>query len=146
MEIKTVKKMVETEVTVYVAYDGTEFDNPTLCKVYENIKKEYENLPCITFNVEEIFPDAYSLVDYKVIPVRDKKDIAIINSYLELASSNSEYVSEDYIGKAIMIAESDNEVWFCEDFFIEDMKKSIITNLNTLISSIKFMKDNYLKK
>jgi len=145
MEIKTVKKMVETEVTVYVAYDGTEFDNPTLCKAYENIKKEYENLPYMSFNVDEIFPDAYSLVDYKVIPVRDKKDIAIINSYLELASSNSEYVSEDYIGKAIMIAESDNEVWFCEDFFIEDMKKSIITNLDTLISSIKFMKNIYLR-
>ena len=147
MEIKTVKKMVETEVTVYVAYDGTEFDNPTLCKAYENTwyKREYEELPHITFNADEIFPDAYSLINYRVIPVRNKEDIAIINGYLELESTISEYVSEDYIGKVILMAESDNEVWFCEDFFIEDMKKSIITNLDTLISSIKFMKDNYIK-
>lgn len=150
MEVKTVKKMVETEVTVYVAYDGTEFNNQTLCRAYENTqhKKEYENLPYMSFNVDEIIPDAYSPVNYKVIPVRNKEDIAIINSYLELESSNSEYVSEDYIGKAIMIAKSDNEVWFCEDFFIEsieDMKKTIIANLDALISSIKFMKNHYIK-
>ena len=42
MEIKTVKKMVETEVEVYVAYDGTEFDNPTLCKTYEKNNKSLE--------------------------------------------------------------------------------------------------------
>ena len=91
MEIKTVKKMVETEVTVYVAYDGTEFDNPTLCKAYENTryKREYEELPHITFNVDQIFPDADSPVWYKAIPVRNKKDMAIINSYIELESSNS---------------------------------------------------------
>ena len=141
MEVKTVKKMVETEVTIYVAYDGTEFNNQTLCKAYESTeyKKGYENLPYISFNVDEIFPDAYSLVNYKAIPVRNKKDIAIINGYLELESNNFEYVSEDYIGKVIIIAESDNEVYFCKDFSIEDMKKTIIANLDALISSINFM-------
>lgn len=147
MEVKTVKKMVETEVEVYVAYDGTEFNNQTLCKAYENTyyKKKYEELPYISFNVDEIFPDAYSLVNYKAIPVRNKEDIAIINGYLELESSNFECVSEDYIGKVIIIAESDNEVYFCKDFSIEDMKKTIVASLDALISSIKFMKNHYIK-
>lgn len=147
MEIKTVKKMVETEVTVYVAYDGTEFDNPTLCKAYENTryKREYEELPHITFNVDQIFPDADSPVWYKAIPVRNKEDIAIINSYLELESTISEYVSEDYIGKVILMAESDNEVWFCDDYTMKDMKEEIVNNLNRIILTIKLMGDIYLK-
>ena len=147
MEIKTVKKMVETEVTVYVAYDGTEFDNPTLCKAYENTryKREYEELPHITFNVDQIFPNADSPVWYKAIPVRNKKDMAIINSCNELESSNSEYVSEDYIGKVILMAESDNEVWFCDDYTIKDMAEEIVNNLNKLILAIKLMKDIYIK-
>ena len=147
MEIKTVKKMVETEVTVYVAYDGTEFDNPTLCKAYENTryKREYEELPHITFNVDQIFPNADSPVWYKAIPVRNKKDMAIINSYIELESSNSEYVSEDYIGKVILMAESDNEVWFCDDYTIKYMAEEIVNNLNKLILAIKLMKDIYIK-
>ena len=148
MEIKTVKKMVETEVEVYVAYDGTEFDNPTLCKTYENTryKREYEELPHITFNVDQIFPDADSLVWYKAIPVRNKEDMAIINGYIELESSNSEYVSEDYIGKVILMAESDNEIWFCDDYTMKDMKEEIVNNLNRIILAIKLMGDIYLKK
>ena len=139
--------MVETEVEVYVAYDGTEFDNPTLCKTYENTryKKGYEELPHITFNVDQIFPDADSPVWYKAIPVRNKEDMAIINSYIELESSNSEYVSEDYIGKVILMAESDNEVWFCDDYTIKDMAEEIVNNLNKLILAIKLMKDIYIK-
>ena len=146
MEVKTVKKMVETEVTIYVAYDGTEFNNQTLCKAYENTeyKKKYENLPYISFNVDEIFSDAYSLINYKAIPVRNKEDIAIINGYLESKGSNFKYVSEDYIGKVIIIAESNNEAWFYENFFIEDMKKTIVANLDALISSINFMKNHYI--
>lgn len=147
MEIKTVKKMVETEVTVYVAYDGTEFDNPTLCKAYENTryKREYEELPHITFNVDQIFSDANSPVWYKAIPVRNKEDMAIINSYIELESSNSEYVSEDYIGKVILMAESDNEVCFCSDYTMKDIKEEIVNNLNRIILAIKLMKDIYIK-
>lgn len=147
MEIKTVKKMVETEVTVYVAYDGTEFDNPTPCKAYENTryKREYEELPHITFNADKIFPDAYSLINYRVIPVRNKEDIAIINGYLELESTISEYVSEDYIGKVILMAESDNEICFCSDYTIEDMKKEIVNNLNRIILAIKLLGDIYIK-
>lgn len=147
MEIKTVKKMVETEVTVYVAYDGTEFNNQTLCKAYESTqyKKKYEELPHITFNVDQIFPDVDSPVWYKAIPVRNKEDMAIINSYIELESSNSEYVSEDYIGKVILMAESDNEVWFCDDYTIKDMAEEIVNNLNKLILAIKLMKDIYIK-
>lgn len=148
MEIKTVKKMVETEVTVYVAYDGTEFNNQTLCKAYENTyyKKKYEELPHITFNADKIFPDAYSLINYRVIPVRNKEDIAIINGYLELESTISEYVSEDYIGKVILMAESDNEICFCSNYTIKDMKKEIVNNLNRIILAIKLMGDIYLKK
>ena len=148
MEIKTVKKMVETEVTVYVAYDGTEFNNQTLCKAYESTqyKKKYEELPHITFNIDEIFPDADSPVWYKAIPVRNKGDMAIINSYIELESSNSEYVSEDYIGKVILMAEPDNEVWFCDDYTIKDMAEEIVNNLNKIILAIKLMGDIYLKK
>ena len=147
MEIKTVKKMVETEVTVYVAYDGTEFNNQTLCKAYESTqyKKKYEELPHITFNVDQIFPDVDSPVWYKAIPVRNKEDMAIINSYIELESSNSEYVSEDYIGKVILMAEPDNEVWFCDDYTIKDMAEEIVNNLNKLILAIKLMKDIYIK-
>ena len=147
MEIKTVKKMVETEVTVYVAYDGTEFDNPTLCKAYESTqyKKKYEELPHITFNADKIFPDAYSLINYRVIPVRNKEDIAIINGYLELESTISEYVSEDYIGKVILMAESDNEICFCSDYTIEDMKKEIVNNLNRIILTTKLLRDVYIK-
>ena len=149
MEIKTVKKMVETEVEVYVAYDGTEFDSPTLCKAYEDTRYkreyEYEELPHITFNIDEIFPDADSPVWYKAIPVRNKGDMAIINSYIELESSNSEYVSEDYIGKVILMAESDNEVWFCDDYTIKDMAEEIVNNLNKIILAIKLMKDIYIK-
>lgn len=147
MEIKTVKKMVETEVTVYVAYDGTEFNNQALCKAYESAqyKKKYEELPHITFNVDQIFPDADSPVWYKAIPVRNKEDIAIINGYIELESSNSEYVSEDYIGKVILMAESDNEVWFCDDYTMKDMKEEIVNNLNRIILAIKLMGDIYLK-
>lgn len=148
MEIKTVKKMVETEVTVYVAYDGTEFNNQTLCKAYENTryKKEYEELPHITFNVDQIFPNVDSPVWYKAIPVRNKEDMAIINGYIELESSNSEYVSEDYIGKVILMAESDNEIWFCDDYTMKDMKEEIVNNLNRIILAIKLMGDIYLRK
>ena len=147
MEIKTVKKMVETEVTVYVAYDGTEFNNQTLCKAYESTyyKKKYEELPHITFNVDQIFPDAYSFINYRIIPVRNKEDIAIINGYLELESTISEYVSEDYIGKVILMAESDNEVCFCSDYTMKDMKKEIINNLNRIILAIKLLGDIYIK-
>lgn len=145
MKIKTVKKMVETEVEVYVAYDGTEFNDKVACLIYEN-KKEYEELPHITFNVDQIFPDADSPVWYKAIPVRNKEDIAIINGYIELESSNSEYVSEDYIGKVILMAESDNEIWFCDDYTIKDMKEEIVNNLNRIILAIKLMGDIYLKK
>lgn len=148
MEIKTVKKMVETEVTVYVAYDGTEFNNETFCKAYESTryKKEYEELPHITFNVDQIFPNVDSPVWYKAIPVRNKEDMAIINGYIELESSNSEYVSEDYIGKVILMAESDNEIWFCDDYTMKDMKEEIVNNLNRIILAIKLMGDIYLRK
>ena len=72
--------------------------------------------------------------------------MAIINSYIELESSNSEYVSEDYIGKVILMAESDNKVWFCDDYTIKDMAEEIVNNLNKLILAIKLMGDIYLKK
>ena len=144
MKIKTVKKMVETEVTVYVAYDGTEFNDKIACLIYEN-KKEYESLPHITFYVDQIFPDADSPVWYKAIPVRNKEDMITINGYLELESSNSEYVSEDYIGKVILMAESDNEICFCSDYTIEDMKKEIVNNLNRIILATKLLRDVYIK-
>ena len=145
MKIKTVKKMVETEVEVYVAYDGTEFNDKVACLIYEN-KKEYEELPHITFYVDQIFPNADSPVWYKAIPIKNKEDIAIINGYIESESTNSEYVSEDYIGKVILMAESDNEIWFCDDYTIENMKEEIVNNLNRLILAIKLMEGVYLKK
>ena len=43
------------------------------------------------------------------------------------------------------MAESDNEVWFCDDYTIKDMAEEIVNNLNKLILAIKLMKDIYIK-
>lgn len=148
--MRTETRTREEKYNVYVANDGKEFESPLACQVYEKYeyKRAYENLPCVTFCLYDIYEEGRDDMYYKIFPIRDKKDMDIINNYLfeENGGSNwaGDFLTEKYIGKSAFICESDSTVYLADEYTIEKMKEQIVSNLDKFINKVKAMEEEYL--
>lgn len=148
--MRTETRTKETKYDVYIANDGKVFDSMLDCKDYERneYKRTYENLPCISFCLYDIYEEGRDDMYYKIFPIRDKKDMNIINNYLfeENGGSNwaGDFLTEKYIGKSAFICESDSTVYLADEYTIEKMKEQIVSNLDRFINKVKAMEEEYL--
>ena len=140
MEIKTIKKVVETEVIVYLASDGTQFQTEEECMEYEDkiIYDKFNQIPYVYFSNENIFEGIFPYCDgygwYRETFIRNKEDVDTINAVLK---SNMYYndvvLGYDMVGKTILICESDTELFAIDTTYnFEEFKKDIIWNLNNI--------------
>lgn len=145
----------KTEYKVYVADDGKEFNSFNRCYDYEKrkYKEMYQNLPCVTFclndiyedkELKDVYEDGGNYTYFKIFPIRNKEDMEIINGYLIKKSEFDDLLTEEYIGKSAFICESEFNVWLADGYTIETMKNEIVSNLDRLIDKVKVMENEYL--
>lgn len=144
--MRTEVRTKEAKYNVYIADDGTEFESVFDCESYEEnkYKKAYENLPCITFCLNDLYEDGGDYTYYKIFPIRNKEDIKIINTYLFREGEFDDFLTEEYIGKSAFICETDSTVWLADGYTIEAMKDEIVSNLDRFIIKVKAMEKEYL--
>ncbi len=144
--MRTETRTREEKYNVYVANDGTEFDNVAECELYEarEIFKEYDNLPCVTFSLSDIYEDGGDFTYYKIFFVRNARDMDIINAYLRKESTYTDYLTEEHIGQSVFICESDSNVCLADGYTIEAMKDEIVSSLDNYIYKVKAMEKKYL--
>lgn len=135
--------------TIYIAYDGTEFNREDACIDYEEKSKKrdlenyYYNLSRIRFTYDDIILGASDEIGYDVIHIRDEKDIEILNKVYSFKGKSNYVFNNSYIGKNIILG-----VDFCDEFYFdlheptfEDFKINIIRKLTTLTDQLKTLKD-----
>lgn len=148
--MRTETRTREEKYNVYIANDGREFKSPLDCENYEKdeYKRAYENLPCVAFCSYDLYENGEDCMYYKIFPIRDIRDMNIINNYLfeENGDSNWEgdFLTEKYIGKSAFICESDSTVYLADEYTIEKMKEQIVSNLDRFIDKVKAMEEEYL--
>ena len=144
--MRTEVRTREAKYNVYIADDGTEFESVLDCKVYEGdkYKREYENLPCVTFCLNDLYEDGDCYTYYKIFPIRNKEDVKIINTYLFKEGEFNDFLTEEYIGQSAFICETESTVWLADGYTIEGMKDEIVSNLNRITNKIKAMEKEYL--
>jgi len=131
--------------TIYIAYDGTEFNNENACIDYEEKSKKrdlenyYYNLSRIRFTYDDIISDASDEIGYDVIHIRNEKDIEILNKVYTFKGKTNYVFNNSYIGKNIILG-----VDFCDEFYFdlseptfEDFKINIERKLVTLTDKLK---------
>lgn len=136
--------------TIYIAYDGTEFNCEDACIDYEEKSKKrdlenyYYNLSRIRFTYDDIISGASDEIGYDVIHIRDEKDIEILNKVYSFKGKSNYVFNNSYIGKNIIL-----EVDFCDEFYFdlheptfEDFKINIIRKLTTLTDQLKEVLEN----
>lgn len=135
--------------TIYIAYDGTKFNNKDACVNYEEESKKkdlenyYYNLSRMRFTYGDIIFGASDEIGYDVIHVRDEKDIEILNKVYAFKGKSNYVFNNSHIGKNIIL-----EVDFCDEFYFdlneptfEDFKINIIRKLTTLTDQLKTLED-----
>lgn len=135
--------------TIYVAYDGTEFNNENACVDYEEKSKKkdlenyYYNLSRMHFAYDDIIWGASDEIGYDVIHIRDEKDIEILNRVYAFKGKSNYVFNNSHIGKNIIF-----EVDFCNDLYFnlykptfEDFKNNIERKLATLTDQLKALEN-----
>lgn len=139
MKIEKVEKT--TFVEMYVAYDGSRFDNKEDCEKYEKsyratCARGYNNLNHIDFYLEESgLPFEYddSRESHIFFP-QSINDIVAINAYIdEECHYSGSGLDAQYIGKHIAIVWGYDHDW-CEWFILEDYAKLVEKKMNKLIN------------
>lgn len=136
--------------TIYIAYDGTEFNNKDACVDYEEENKRrdlehyYYNLSRIRFTYDDIISGASDEIGYDVIHIRDEKDIEILNRVYSFKGKSNYVFNNSHIGKNIIF-----EVDFCDEFYFnlyeptfEDFKTNMERKLATLTDQLKEALEN----
>ena len=132
-QIKKETKVVETKV--YVAIDGTEFDNADKCKEWEKslecmVNAGWKKIPksCIC---EESFLWGGCCDDYiYIIKPRSLDDIKIINMYTEL--SEDEALTQDDIDKEVTLELSYGSEWYRSKGGVEQIIKDVQNGIDKL--------------
>ncbi len=167
MKVEKRQETIVREKNVYIANDGTEFEQEWMCKEYEKAEA-IKSLSCKVKCCESL--DGYMPFDgneyceyhsYRWYYVSSQDDVDVINEAFSLDEAYK--ITENEIGKWICIEEDDGYAWVttlerCLDYvrtvmekirdkMIEE-KKSLIENINFLLMSqiTKIIKDkNSLK-
>jgi hypothetical protein len=144
-EIRTEEKMVVTTVTKYIANDGKEFDSQDECERYEYSEyiNGFEALPKVEFDLNQIVDESgYSNDIYSVIPIRNEKDVEIINGYLMYCGDEGD-ITEDDIGTTVMFITNDNKkTSSLKHYPFEEMRGDIIKALDEISGEIEALKKN----
>lgn len=129
--MKEIKKEVQRteEVITYVAIDGKEFKNKEDCKKWEEsyectIRASFNKIPQIKTSCEST--GVIGLADETIIILKPRNiyDINVINAYGNLINSFSEPLTQDDIGKYLMIYTGYEEDWFTVyymDIYLEEL-------------------------
>lgn len=140
--------------TIYIAYDGKEFDNENDCLHYEEECKkkdlnDYYNLPRIHFTFDDILIGASDEVGYDIVYIRDKKDLEVLNKAVELKNGcifkgygSLSTFDESYIGKNVALATDfeDNLIFYKNEPTFEAIKTRIEDTLNSIANMLKAFK------
>lgn len=134
--------------TIYVAYDGTEFNHKDACIDYEEKSKardleNYYNLSRIQFTYDDIIFGASDEIGYDIIHIRNVEDIKILNRVYTFKGKTNYVFNNSYIGKNIIL-----EVDFCDELYFnlykptfEDFKNNIERKLATLTDQLKALEN-----
>lgn len=130
--------------TVYIAYDGKEFNNKDACANYEQECKkrdlnDYYNLPHIHFTYDYIILGASDEIGYDIVHIRDEKDVEVLNRVYSFRGKPNRIFDNSYIGKNIILG-----IDFCNELYFdlyeptfEDFKANIERKLATLTDQLK---------
>ena len=133
IEIKTEVQRTE-EIITYVSVDGKEFETKEDCERWE---KSYEGTICAALkeipHVKTYCGDAY-IASYPgehviVLKPRNMEDIMIINAYGKIINNFIEPLTQEDVGKVLMIHTGYDEDWF-EVYRMEKYLKEITTRFN----------------
>lgn len=130
-EIKETKEIIVK--TEYIAADGKVFNDAETCKEYE---KSYKGTISASFKK---IPQLVDVINYEYIPwandcstivsiiPRSFDDIVIINAYVESTFNIDCKLTQESIGKMIILAIGECNDW-CDIYDADDFLESIIKN------------------
>lgn len=137
--------------TVYIADDGTKFDDGIACANYEQECKRrdlenYSTLPLVHFTYNAIIAGTSDEFGYDVIHIRDKKDLEILNKAYKLKNfycfkgyGACIDFDDSYIGKNIIFnTDLDGNICFYKDEpTFEVFRANIEKALNSIADQLK---------
>ena len=133
--------------TVYIANDGTEFNNEACCIYYEKecakiALENYYGVPHVHFTYDDILIGASDTIGYDVIHIRNEEDVKAINKVLSIRESglNAHFrFNNSYIGKNIpLVIDFCNELSYdLNEPTFEAIKARIEGTLNSIANQLK---------
>ena len=137
-ETKTIEEVVRVE---YIAEDGQVFRSEEECQKYEKtckcvIMSAYKPLVKGTISEYGLYEecgceDFY----YDLVEIKNENDREIVNKALKFAYENARLVTEEEIGKTIMVAKE-----------YDDLLTGYHTTIDNIINTIKGNYENELNK
>jgi len=151
MEKKQIEKIEKSYVSVYVANDGTEFNNADECRKYEEsafcvLMMKYNRLVVRRTNEYEMFGCGCEETLIDVVKLETQKDADTLLQVISFCGSNLEKaqaatdraLAEDDAVLVGNIREWDNGKWAkYEDLFVYGTSNQIIENIKKLIMPTK---------
>lgn len=158
MREETRTKTITKEYKVYTAYDGKEFNNPQDCIIYEKYRYRgdfRDNIPKVVFaiNLDDIYnenQDCYddfkgSCIVFRAIPIANEKEIEIINGFLTEQSNYANFrdkkVTNDKIGKTIIIGEDGAGFWYADDLTVDIIQEKVMSSFKNIREDLKTIRE-----
>ena len=151
--MKTISReeTITKTVTIYVAIDGTEFDNEKECQVYDNSAKAVINSKYNKLIVKKLCEDCFSklgneenIVDIVKVESSNDVDTVLMKMYMEkpyLQEKDYDYRKEEYEGYVNRALEEKDYLFinrgYCgeDNFWVMGTRNSFIEGLNNLVNT-----------